>query len=406
MLYGPTLSRSKQAYSVYSDLVGSQEYQEDCADSELTSMASKRCLGCNSNPGIMATCLNRTPSLFNESWSPFFLQSQSYGAGSPSLLMSEASPVIALLKRESGVMRTFEDEVEFQRAFRNVSVEHDCFDCRMLAFISKNTREAANNKSLDERIKSLIEAALFYALKPGACRLSLLHNLLFQIGIFYTKIPNASLEAQECLNASIEEMKASKDIRSRTAMCDLARYYCTQEKEGLAVPLIRELLGDAYRGALWMWRHAGSVDGFCCRCRWQIAPKLTGTKCLDCCRNCIEDAAPEVLGCHFCLRCGNCIKKGINCNRLWLAQLIEPWNTFYAFLLLGLSKRYAVVDMDDPNDDNRELDDKGEYAEWDIPCAKAHHDHSARCTTIFRPQDYLLHGWALGRRINHCSLWI
>jgi hypothetical protein len=80
--------------------------------------------------------LCRSPSPSAEPWFRAFRQFYESGYNGDQYAIS-TDPTLAALRKLSCVLRTYEDEVEFQRTFRSLAVEsQDCFDCRMLHFVS------------------------------------------------------------------------------------------------------------------------------------------------------------------------------------------------------------------------------------------------------------------------------
>jgi len=279
------------------------------------------------------------------------------------------------------VLRTYEDEKEFQLTFRSLAVEsQDCFDCRMLHFVSHIQDQNMQDELDDDRTEMFMGSMIYYALKPGGCSPGTFPQFSLLVGYWHTII-QFSEEGEETLIAGIQGMKKYGDSTWRLAMCDLARHYFNIGKIGSVAPLVKDLLGEVYDGALWLWRGETTLEGFCCRCRQELTFLLTGVReCLHICSCCEIEARSQGLDC-----------RSFESNRE--GEVLENWISFYAFLLLGLAKVFVVMDMDEPAN---EYLDQDRFSAWEIPCVTSPSPCRNQCEGVMGPREILQMGWAVG----------
>jgi hypothetical protein len=324
--------------------------------------------------------LCRSPSPSAQPWFRAFRQFYNSGYSGDQYAISTA-PTLAALRKLSCILRTYEDEVEFQLTFRSLVVEsRDCFDCRMLHFVSHIQEQNMQDELDDDRTEMFMGSMIYYALKPGGCSPGTFPQLLLLVGYWHTII-QFSEAGEEIFVAGIQGMRKYGGSTWRLAMCDLARHYFNIGKIGSAIPLVKDLLGEAYDSALLAWRGETTLEGFCCRCRQQLAFLLTGVReCLHICSCCEIEAHGQLLSCRSSGR-----------NRE--DDVLEQWISFYAFLLLGLTKVFVVMDMDEPV--NEPLD-QDRFNAWEIPCVASSSPCRNKCEGVMRPRETLQMGWAVG----------
>jgi hypothetical protein len=337
--------------------------------------------------------LFRSPSPSAEPWFRAFRQFYESGYSGDDQYAISTNPTLAALRKLSCILRTYQDEVEFQLAFRSLAVEsRDCFDCRILHFVSRIQEQNMQDELNDDRTEMFMGSMIYYALKPSGCSPGTFPQLLLLVGYWHTMI-QFSEAGEEIFVAGIQGMRKYGGSMWRLAMCDLARHYFNIGKIGSAIPLVKDLLGEAYDGALWAWRGETTLEGFCCRCRQQLAFLLTGIReCLHICSCCEREAHGLLL---------NCRSSGRNRED----DVVEQWVSFYAFLLLGLTKVFVVMDMDEPLNESLDQD---RFNAWEIPCVASSSPCRNQCEGVMRPRETLQMGWAVGEMSpvfseNSCS---
>ncbi|KAE9365781.1 hypothetical protein N431DRAFT_446031 [Stipitochalara longipes BDJ] len=324
--------------------------------------------------------LCRSPSPSAEPWFRAFHQFYESGYNGDQSVTS-ADPMSAALRKLSCVLRTYEDEVEFQLIFRSLPVEsQDCFDCRMLHFVDHIQEQNIQDELDDDRAEMFIGSMIHYALKPGGCSPETFPQFSLLVGYWHTII-QLSEEGEDVFIAGIEGLKKYGGSTWRLAMCDLTRHYFNIGKMGSAVPLVKDLLGEAYGDALWAWRGETTLEGFCCRCRKELAFLLTGVhECLHACSCCDMEARGQLA--NHC-----------NSGRNQQSEVLEQWISFYGFLLLGLTKAFIVMEMDDPANEHLDQDRSNT---WEIPCLASFSPCRSQCEGVMTPREVLQMGWVVG----------
>jgi hypothetical protein len=334
----------------------------------------------SANPIFNMPRLCRSPSSLAEPWFGPFRQFYDSGYSGDQSAIS-ADPILAALGKLSCVLRTYEDEKEFQLTFRSLAVEpRDCFDCRMLHFVSHIQEQNMKDELDDDRTEMFMGSMIYYALKPGGCSPENFPQFSLLVGYWHTMI-QLSEEGEETFVAGIHGVRKYGGSTWRLAMCDLARHYFNIGKIGSAIPLVKDLLGEAYDGALWVWSGETTLEGFCCQCRQELTFLLTGVReYLHVCSCCEIEARGQL---PSCCRLGR--------NRE--GEVLEQWISFYAFLLLGLTKVFVVMDMDEPANEYLNQD---RFSAWEIPCVSNPSPCRNQCEGVMGPREALQMGWVVG----------
>jgi hypothetical protein len=324
--------------------------------------------------------LCRSPSPSSEPWFGAFRQFYESGYNGEQTLIS-ADPMVAALGKLSCVLRTYEDEVEFQLTFRSLPVaSRGCFDCRMLHFVNHIQEQNIQDELDDDRTEMFMGSMIYYALKPGGCSPETFPQFSLLVGYWHTII-QLSEEGEEVFIAGIQGIRKYGGSTWRLAMCDLARHYFNIGKIGSAVPLVKDLLGEAYSGALSAWRGETTLEGFCCKCRQELTFLLTGARGrLHICSCCAIETPGKLV--NYC-----------SAGRSREGEVLEQWICFYAFLLLGLTKAFVVMDMNEPANEHLDQD---QFNDWEIPCLASLSPCRNQCEGVMSPREVLQMGWVVG----------
>jgi hypothetical protein len=224
--------------------------------------------------------------------------------------------------------------------------------------------KAMDSKSFETSVGCLIQ----YAIKAGRGRSGFLPGMSLNLGRYYAAL-DQSQECEESLipiaqslhdeDASITQHRSS-DIPGHRHPCRKVKYDAL---------LLKDLLGQAYDGALWTWHRATTPEAFCCRCRETLITLQTGfQENVHKCPSCFH--APRIENSETFLR-----------QRYEYSEFRElirqRWAIFCSFLFLGWSKRGTTVDIDEPTID--EICEK-RFGAGKIPCAGSSSLCRAKCS--------------------------
>lgn len=283
-------------------------------------------------------------------------------------------PIVATLRLTSYELPISEADKGFHQIFSGLKVKHDCFGCRVVAFIESLAMQIKYKRMDREQFQIYVGCLIRYGIKVGDGEPGFLPGMSLNIGRYYAALSPSKLFDKHSITMG-QTLENSDISRAEESPSDDTVLHCHVRKVQPAALLLKSLLGPAYAGALWAWNSTTRLDGgFCCRCREILLSIQTGfQEKIHKCPKCTQRPGHLLTYEPFLFRLNR------NADPEFREMIRQRWSVFCAFILLGWSKGVAIVSPD-------EFDAGDMDQHWlgtsDIPCTKESSTCRVQCSWI------------------------